>query len=209
MNMKSIRAKLSVFLLLAALFTALVIGVITYRRALLESERLFDFQLSQIAQSLRDQGEAPNPALRFGADDSALDLVVQIWSKDGEVVYLSNPANPLFDRATLGFADVDTAAGRWRVYSMAARDRIIQVAQPLELKRGRAAAAALQSLVPLLAFAPLMALLIWWRMSPWCCRRIRRVCEFWRAICSTTRFGIRRMAARFAPAWRRVQAMLC
>ena len=44
---------------------------------------------------------------------------------------------------------------------MAARGRIIQVAQPLELRRDLAAAAALRSLRPLLIFAPLMALLIW------------------------------------------------
>src|SRR5690606_7853081 len=40
--------------------------------------------------------------------------------------------------------------------------RIIQVAQPLDLRRDLAATAALRSLAPLLAFAPLMALLIWW-----------------------------------------------
>lgn len=160
--MKSIRARLSAFLLLAALFTALVIGATTYRRALQQSERIFDYQLTQIALSLRDQGAAPLSALADGPDERPLDLVVQIWSSDGTVVYQSHPADPLFDRATLGFADIDTATGRWRVYSMPAGARVIQVAQPLELKRGRAVAAALQSLVPLLVFAPLMALLIWW-----------------------------------------------
>jgi two-component system OmpR family sensor kinase/two-component system sensor histidine kinase QseC len=160
--MKSIRARLSVFLLLAAVCTALVIGGIAYRRTLAESESLFDFQLSQIALSLRDQGETSNPALPFGSEDASRDLVVQIWSKEGRVVYLSHASNPLPDSATLGFSEVDSDAGRWRVFSMMDRERIIQVAQPLELRRGRAVASALKSLVPLLAFAPLMALLIWW-----------------------------------------------
>jgi signal transduction histidine kinase len=159
--MKSIRTRLSAYLLLAAAFTAAVIGAFSYHQTLRESERLFDYQLMQLAQSLRDQGAAPDTPL-YGPEDEPHDLVVQIWSSDGAVVYTSHATIPLPDRATLGFADVVTPGGRWRVFSMAARDRIIQVAQPLDLKRGRAAAAALRSLIPLLAFAPLMALLIWW-----------------------------------------------
>ena len=160
--MKSIRTRLSVFLLLAAMLAAAVIGVVTYQNTLKENEELFDYQLRQIALSLRDQGLAAGPALLEGADEATLDVVVQIWTSDGAVLYLSRPGNPLFNRVTLGYTDVDAGAKRWRVYGLATRDRVIQVAQPIELRRGLAAAAALRSLAPLLAFAPIMALLIWW-----------------------------------------------
>jgi signal transduction histidine kinase len=160
--MKSIRTRLSVVLLLAAIFTALALGLITYRQTLKENEELFDYQLRQIALSLRDQGYVARPSAPYGADSETPDVVVQIWTADGTVAYLSHPGNPVPDRATLGFADMDYGGRRWRVYSLAAQDRIIQVAQPLELRRGLVAAAALRSLTPLLAFAPLMALLIWW-----------------------------------------------
>ena len=160
--MKSIRIRLSVYLLLAAVFTASVSGLMTYLRTIGESEQLFDYQLRQIAQSLRDQGDVANMASPFRSEDSALDVVVQIWTIDGRIAYLSHPDNPLPDRATLGYADVEAGDKRWRVFSMGAKDRIIQVAQPLELRRGRAVAAALRSLTPLFVFTPLMALLIWW-----------------------------------------------
>lgn len=160
--MKSIRTRLSVFLLLAAIFTALTIGVLTYRNTLRENEILFDYQLRQIALSLRDQGAVAHPTLPFGPDNEPLDVVVQIWTANGTMLYLSRPDDPLLDRAILGYADLVAGNRRWRVYSLAARDRVIQVAQPLELRRDLAAAAALRSLAPLLAFAPLMALLIWW-----------------------------------------------
>ncbi|MDP9109957.1 MAG: ATP-binding protein, partial [Pseudomonadota bacterium] len=78
------------------------------------------------------------------------------------MLYLSRPGDPLFTQATLGFTDVVAGRRRWRVFSLAARNRIIQVAQPRDLRRDLAAAAALHSLTPLLAFAPLMAVLIWW-----------------------------------------------
>ncbi|MES2932674.1 MAG: ATP-binding protein [Pseudomonadota bacterium] len=159
---KSIRARMALYLLLAALLTAVVVGVVTYRKTLQENEDLFDYQLRQIALSLRDQGVVTAPELPYGVEDDALDVVVQIWTMNGVMLYLSRPGNPLFDRATLGYSEVNAINKRWRVYSMLARDRVIQVAQPLQLRRDLAAAAALRSLTPLLAFAPLMAAMIWW-----------------------------------------------
>ncbi|MBA3931307.1 MAG: two-component sensor histidine kinase, partial [Xanthomonas sp.] len=102
------------------------------------------------------------PGLNPSLGDDELEVVVRIWTAGGSVLYLSHPDNPLPDRITLGFSDLDAAGRRWRVFGLAARDRIIQVAQPLDLRRDLATAAALRSLTPLLAFAPLMALLIWW-----------------------------------------------
>jgi signal transduction histidine kinase len=158
--MKSLRTRLIVFLLAAALLAAGVTGLLAYRNTLKENEQLFDYQLRQTALSLRDQGVANN-LQPPGADEDAPAVVVQIWTMNGTALYLSHPGTTLPDRAILGFSDVDTGNGRWRVYSTVARNRIIQVAQPLELRRDLAAAAALRSLRPLLIFAPLMALLIW------------------------------------------------
>lgn len=159
--MTSIRARLTVFLFLSAVFTAIIIGLATYRNTLKENEELFDYQLRQIALSLRDQGSIQPDLPNIGEADS-FDFVVQIWTASGRMIYSSDPRNPLPDRATLGFSDVVSGDRRWRAYGLLARDRVIQVAQPLELRRGLAASSALRSLAPLLAFAPLMALLIWW-----------------------------------------------
>lgn len=159
--MKSLRVRLSAFLLAAALLAAGVTGLLTYRNTLRENEQLFDYQLRQTALSLRDQGTAAGLPPAAGPGEEAPSVVAQIWTMNGATLYLSHPDSGLPDRAVLGFSDVDAGDRRWRVYSMAARGRIIQVAQPLELRRDLAAAAALRSLRPLLIFAPLMALLIW------------------------------------------------
>jgi len=159
--MISVRRRLSGFLLLAALLTALGIGLLTYRQTLNENEDLFDYQLRQIALSLRDHGGA---GLLDGAIASpdAPDVVIRIWTAAGSLIYLSRPDNPVPDRAPPGFADLTGPGGRWRVYTLHTAQRIIQVAQPIALRRDLAASAALRSLTPLLAFAPLMALMIWW-----------------------------------------------
>ena len=163
MSAPSIRARLLLSLLPLFILAEAVIGTVSYRYVLRESHELFDYHLRQMALSLRDQGAVlppPGPP----EDREQFDFVVQIWSADGSKIYLSHTRSRarLPERATLGFADVVTEGERWRVYSTLAGGRVIQVGQPFEVRERIAAAAALRSLTPLLIFAPLVALAIWW-----------------------------------------------
>ena len=163
MSTPSIRARLLLSLLPLFIVAEAVIGTVSYRYVLSESHELFDYHLRQMALSLRDQGAVlppPGPP----EDREQFDFVVQIWSADGSKIYLSHTRSRarLPERATLGFADVVTAGERWRVYSTLASGRVIQVGQPFEVRERIATAAALRSLTPLLIFAPLVALAIWW-----------------------------------------------
>lgn len=160
--MNSIRRRLLAFLLLSAAATALIVGAFTYRNILREHEELFDYQLRQMALSLRDQGAIPAALLGVDAQGETPDFVVQIWDFDGARVYLSRPGKPLTSQATLGFSDVEVEGKRWRAFGVESRRRVIQVAQPFDVRRDLAAAAALRSLWPLLAFLPFMAALVWW-----------------------------------------------
>lgn len=163
MTTTSIRTRLLLSLLPLFLLAEAVIGTITYRYVLEESHALFDYHLQQMALSLRDQGAVPPPPVP-PEEREQFDFVVQIWTADGSKVYLSQTRSKarLPDRATLGFADVVTEGERWRVYSTLARGRVIQVGQPYQVRERIAAAAALRSLTPLLIFAPIVALAIWW-----------------------------------------------
>ncbi len=163
MTGSSIRTRLLLSLLPLFILAEAVIGTVTYRYVLRDSHELFDYHLRQMALSLRDQGAVlppPGPP----EDREQFDFVVQIWSADGSKIYLSHTRSRarLPERATLGFSDVVTGGERWRVYSTLARGRVIQVGQPFEVRERIAAAAALRSLTPLLFFAPLVALAIWW-----------------------------------------------
>ncbi len=53
--MRSIRARLLAGLLALVAVTAICAGVITYTRVLAETSNLFDYQLRQMALSLRDE----------------------------------------------------------------------------------------------------------------------------------------------------------
>ncbi len=159
--MNSIRVRLLLALLAALILSAAVMGALTYRNVLAETETLFDYQLRQMALSLRDQGEiAPDQASAFA--DEGLDFVVQIWTVDGRSIYASRAHSALPARALLGLADVTVQGQTWRTFSVATRERVIQVAQPRQIRQRLAADAALRSVLPLLLLAPLMALAIWW-----------------------------------------------
>ena len=158
---RSLRARLLLSLLAALAGAAVLVGGLTYRNVLRQTEALFDYQLRQMALSLRDQGEiAPGNAAALQDED--LDFVVQIWHVDGRSVYASRAHQDLPNRTALGLSEIQVGKARWRSFAVAARDRVIQVAQPVRIREGLAADAALRSVLPLLAAAPLMAALLWW-----------------------------------------------
>jgi two-component system, OmpR family, sensor kinase len=161
--MSSIRRQLIGALLAAVAATLLLAAVATYRVARQEVDELFDYHLRQLALSLRDQAfsSAHNPLDASELDDD-FDFVIQVWTREGSRLYFSHPHASLPNRAQLGFATIDTAEGRWRVFAVALRDQIVQVSQPLAARERLAAAAAARTLLPSLVLLPLLAALLWW-----------------------------------------------
>ncbi len=159
--MNSLRTRLLLALLGVLALVAVLLGAITYRNVLKETESLFDYQLRQMALSLRDQGEIAADQARALADEQ-FDFVVQIWTVDGRSIYATRAHESLPARALLGFADVPVDGQTWRTFSVATSERVIQVAQPWKIRQRLAANAALHSVAPLLFLAPVMALLAWW-----------------------------------------------
>ena len=177
--MNSIRVRVLLLLLGMLVVIAAVMGALTYRNVLAETESLFDYQLRQMAFSLRDQGEIA-PAQASTLADAELDFVVQIWTVDGRIIYPPRLRDDLPTRALLGLADVTVQGKTWRAFSVASQGRVIQVAQPLQIRQQLAAAAALRSVAPLLLIAPAMALLVWW-LAARTLAPLRRVAEGVRA----------------------------
>jgi two-component system OmpR family sensor kinase/two-component system sensor histidine kinase QseC len=162
--MRSIRLRLLVSLLAALALAALAMSALAYRSVLHESHALFDYQLRQMALSLRDQGEIPSDQASAFADEQ-FDFVVQIWTADGRSIYSTRAHRELPERAVLGFADINVNGEAWRTFSVAAVDRVIQVAQPRAIRESLAARAALRSVLPLALLAPLLGIAVWWLVA--------------------------------------------
>ncbi|MBE0624705.1 MAG: two-component sensor histidine kinase [Burkholderiales bacterium] len=157
--MSSIRRQLLLWLLSGLALAVVAAGARIYSQTLAEANELFDYHLRQMAASLPNDSFGPLPP--SSAIETEDGLVVQIWDRNGLELYFSRPASKLPQRAELGFSTVATAHGSWRVYSALERNNVVQVAQPMSVRRDLAAGMALRALLPLLALLPVLGVLIW------------------------------------------------
>ena len=157
--MNSIRRHLLVALLGAMFVVMLLGGWATYNAARDEAGTLFDYQLKQIALSLRDQTfQGSAEAL---ARDESLDYVIRVWDLTGLTVYYSQPHQSLPELTRLGYSTADTREGTWRVFAIQYHGMTIAVAQPMRVRDRLAAEAAWSSLKPFFVLLPALGFLIW------------------------------------------------
>ena len=155
--MSSIRRELLSWLLLVLLVAVAAAAVGTYLRARVEANALFDHQLQAMAASLTDAPFAPVEGIGNGDGE----LIVQIWDRNGVRLYISQPRSALPQNARLGFTDVHTGQGDWRVFSTLSGNTVVQVAQPMRARGELAASMALRTIVPLLVMLPVLAVTVW------------------------------------------------
>jgi two-component system, OmpR family, sensor kinase len=152
----SIRRKLLVALLSALFLIGVAASGATWFAVHKEANDVFDYQLQQMALSLRDQTMQSQGDLFPGFD---YDFIVQVWDPAGSLVYLSNQSILLPQRGN-GFETVPVNGQDWRVFTLSQADKTIQVAAPVSLRRDRAGSMALRILVPIVAAIPLFTLLV-------------------------------------------------
>lgn len=156
--MKTMRGQLLLGLLCATLLCVLGAGASLYRSLLEETNELADLQLRQLAAALPNEF-APDTGMALAQDPEEM-FVLQAWDDAGRQQPIS-PDKPQLPRyAVAGFDEVTVFDQRWRLYGETRRGRYVQVAQPLEVRDGLAAAMALRAGAPLLLFALILALLI-------------------------------------------------
>ena len=156
--MNSIRRRLLVGLLGALTVTGFVAAAGVYLKARDEANALFDYQLKQIALSLRDHTVAG-----AGQDSAEQEVVIQIWGDTGLHLYHSHSGLSLLPRTLLGLTTIKTSHGAWRVFTLRGyHNHVIQVAQPLRVRQAMATSMAARTLLPWLATMPLLGGMIWW-----------------------------------------------
>ncbi len=156
----SIRARLTLWLLLAVAVTGAIGAWLIYRNSLAEADVFFDYQLRQTALTLRDQAFEYAAAPALTPAEAGYDFVVQVWSFDGVRVYLSQPHVSLPGLTPLGISTVSTREGDWRVFGIRARGGVIQVAQPMRVRQQQAARLALRTLLPFALLLPVLAAIV-------------------------------------------------
>ena len=159
--MNSIRTRLSVALIILVALVSLTAAFVTYHRVLNETSTLFDYQLRQMALSLRSQVSLA-PRIEIPPDHGDSDYVIQIWDVFGSRVYLSRPGLPLINQVVLGYTDLSLRGEDWRAYGLQTPNGVIQIAQPRRVRESLAGAAALRVVVPLNLLLPVMVAFVAW-----------------------------------------------
>ena len=157
--MKSIRARLLIALIILVAAISLLAAAVTYRRVLSETSTLFDYQLRQMALSLRGQISLA-PRIEVPPDQGDTDFVIQIWDVFGARTYLSRPGLPMINQTVLGYADLSLQGQAWRAYGLQTADGVVQIAQPARVRQGLARSAALHVVLPLILLLPIMILAV-------------------------------------------------
>jgi two-component system OmpR family sensor kinase len=154
--MTSIRRHLLTWLLTGLLAAVAAASVLVYDRAREDADRIFDYQMKRTAIALPTQAFAMG-VLPLGRDP-AEELVIQVWSSDGEHLYLSHTRARLPRNPELGFTTINVGGENWRVLSTQVRGQLVQVAQPMRVRSGLARDMALRTVAPLGALIPILAL---------------------------------------------------
>jgi two-component system, OmpR family, sensor kinase len=157
----SLRTRLLVWLLGGVLLLGVAGGLVVYRNALAEADAFFDYHLKETALFLRDQPveyQFPTP---IPPNDVAYDFVVQIWTIDGRRIYIGPEQAVLPSSMALGYSTVNTSGGQWRVYGTVSPTKVVEVAQPMSVRRQEAAQLAVRTLAPFALLMPLLGLLVW------------------------------------------------
>jgi two-component system OmpR family sensor kinase len=160
----SLQRRLLGVLLLAALVTTLTATGATWYWARHEIDQILDYQLRQQALSLEDKAYLLGSVAVVDPDPEQ-QVVTQLWDQRGVLRYQSHPGIFLSLSTQRGYSTARENNADWRVYAMQLGPWIVQLAQPLSIRRNIATNAALRMLYPTLALLPLLALLIWWAVG--------------------------------------------
>lgn len=160
----SLRTRLLLLLCGAVVVTACVQAYITYRTSLEEINDIFDYQMQQIAQSLR-------PGLPVGGyhsngpkdeNEDGFAFIIQVSIKGGQTIFISMPTMELPKDAAPGFSTYENNDVVYEVFTLASGKQLIQVAQDREARRNVARTMALRTGTPVLVMVPFLIFLVWW-----------------------------------------------
>lgn len=159
----SLRRQLTVFILLAVVAVALVQASIIYRTSRSEAEAVFDAQMERVALSLTGSlAAAVMGGIPLDSDKRMQEFIVQVWRADGTMLYRSPSTRLLPPQAVLGFSTTRVDSTDYRVYALQTPLQVVQVAQATASRREMAGQLAVRAILPVVALAPLLMLIVWW-----------------------------------------------
>lgn len=158
----SIRSRIVLTLVSALVVAGLVASWATYHSTRTELSGIFDEQLRHTALELIERGDNEIQYTILVGQSPEMRYLVQIYDAATNRVYLSRQAETLPLAEHVGFSDITDEAGtKWRQYVATVGTKIIQVAQPVDVRDKLAVSSAMHIVQPMLMLIPFLAIAIW------------------------------------------------
>jgi len=162
--LRSIRRNLVLWLAVALVGGMALVVAATYAFAYAQITRMFDEELVKIAEAVHLSEDWRGPG-RVRIPRPGFNLSVRAYDAQGPTVFeTAGPSMPadvprLFETS---YRVLDTAGGKWRLYTLATPEGIVQVGQPEATRTSLARALSLRMALPELALIPLLVLFMAW-----------------------------------------------
>ncbi len=165
--MRSIRSRLVVWLVGGLAIGVAAVLVATYTLTRKQIGSLFDEELKQVAHAVQLRGEPGGAAARVRIARPGFFLAVRAYDRAGRVQFQTAlPTLPvdLPQMFAEGFEHVETGEGPWRIYTHVTEEGAVQVGQPAATRDALARDLSLRVVVPMLALALLLTVLVAWAL---------------------------------------------
>nr|WP_315489499.1 ATP-binding protein [uncultured Rhodoferax sp.] len=163
----SLRARLLVLLFSAVVLTATVQALVAYRTSLDQTNEVFDYQMEQMALSLRKGLPIGGYLANSFRDstDSSFEFLIRVTGAGGKTIFQSSPSAILPPDAAPGLSRFDASGKTYTLFSLQSGEQFIQVAQDLSARHDLARKLALKAVSPIAVMVPFLILLVWWVVS--------------------------------------------
>jgi len=159
----SLRARLLLLLFSAVLVTACIQSFIAYRTSLDETNEIFDYQMQQMALSLRSGLNSDDYGNGFRQDETDdFEFIVQVSTLQGKVLFHSSASTLLPQRQATGFSLFEVRDITYKLYSLRHGKQLIQIAQDRAARRGLARNLAVRTTLPIIVMVALLLVMVWW-----------------------------------------------
>lgn len=154
--MRSVQRHLLVWILSALSIGGMLLIAVSYVIALDELGEVFDENLKQVALATAAHHRfdasyeaTPPPRLpNFYGQEGDFDYVTMVWTPDGKLTYVSDPAVVLPFVNKAGLVRLNTGSEEWHIYSVQIANGVVQAAQRASSRAILAAEVASKSFLP-------------------------------------------------------------
>ena len=161
----SLKSRLLWYVAIVVALTASFQVFMAFQTTIHETDEIFDYQMQQVAFSLRPatQGNGISTVQSRVDNDNDEDdeFLIQIWAGEADQPFHTNDQILQIPRMAEGFSNITVKNKEFRVFSLSSGDHLIQIAQEEGVRSKIAGRLAVRTVAPILATAPILFFLVW------------------------------------------------